>query len=338
MSGTSPTVEIRTLTDSERRAFGMIGQTVECSTGSSQTGSGDTDPAQALDPLRADILQEIRHGKGWNVIRGLPVDPVEVRNNEGMLETLTTGMGVPVSQSAAGDRIGHVTDWNKGGGDVSARGYQSRRELFLHTDFTDILVLLCVRPAPSGGDSVLAAAADAYHAIRKQRPDLLAILEEGFRYHRRGEQAATEADITPYRLPVIRAEGSLVYCQYLREMIELAADKGRELSDLEKEALDFFDQAVVSPEVAATLRLKAGDAIVVNNHRALHARTSFKDGETLDATRHFLRLWLNAPDLRPASYDNRIYLNEENRCGIDPKQGGAAASVSHAVEVSQSLR
>ena len=61
-------------------------------------------------------------------------------------------MGTAVSQSVMGDRIGHVTDVS--GKDPNERAYRNSLELPLHTDISDIVGMLCIRPAMRGGESL----------------------------------------------------------------------------------------------------------------------------------------------------------------------------------------
>ena len=47
-------------------------------------------------------------------------------------------------------------------------------------------------------------------------------------------------------------------------------------------------------------KLQPGEIYFINNYTILHARTAFDDGDAEeDQRRHLLRLWLEAPGMRP---------------------------------------
>ena len=85
--------------------------------------------------------------------------------------------------------MGHVKDI---GGDFNAMnaraGYQSRARLPFHTDLgADLVGLLCLKPAKSGGQSSVTSAMALHNAMLEQRPDLLRLLAEPIHRDRRGE-------------------------------------------------------------------------------------------------------------------------------------------------------
>jgi len=52
---------------------------------------------------------------------------------------------------------------------------------------SDIIGLACVQDAKQGGESVITSAIAVHNAMLAQRPDLLALLYQGFHWHRFGE-------------------------------------------------------------------------------------------------------------------------------------------------------
>src|SRR4029077_15049691 len=82
--------------------------------------------------------------------------------------------GRGVSQSARGDLLGLVRDETRPGRPERARAYTSRRELSLHVDLAQVVGLMCVRQARSGGASQYASGLAVYGEIRGKRPDLRA--------------------------------------------------------------------------------------------------------------------------------------------------------------------
>ena len=107
----------------------------------------------ALDAGLARVFDEIQDGRGIVIVRGLPVEGYSVEDVSTMFWAVGAHLGRGVSQSALGDVLGQVKDETPPGQAESARGYTSRRELSLHVDLAQIVGLMCVRQARSGGYS-----------------------------------------------------------------------------------------------------------------------------------------------------------------------------------------
>src|SRR4029453_10211726 len=60
----------------------------------------------------------------------------------------------------------------------SARGYQTAERLSYHTDSSDVVGLLSLRTAKSGGLSSAVSSTAIYHVLLDRHPDLLAVLLE----------------------------------------------------------------------------------------------------------------------------------------------------------------
>ncbi|WP_158100910.1 TauD/TfdA family dioxygenase [Variovorax sp. JS1663] len=272
----------------------------------------------ALDAELAQTLQRLRGGDGAVLMQGLPVGPYSDADLEIIYFGLGMHFGNAVSQSSGGDVLGHVAVRDR----KSARGYTSDRQLELHTDSAEIIALLCVRKAVSGGESALASALRIHSIIRRERPDLLEVLVRGFPYHRRGEAAPGADEITPYDVPVFSEVQGLVSCRYVREIIEVAKrDLQVPLTERELEALDFFDEVANRPEVRAEFQLEPGDILWMNNYELLHARTSFENHPDPAQGRMLYRLWLQDFPSRPMKKEMLVYENAHGRQGIDPQAG-----------------
>jgi len=258
----------------------------------------------------AAIRRELVEGRGLVVLRGFPVEDMSEDELGIVYWAVGTYFGRGVSQSPMGDRLGYVTDVSQHG--KRERGYRSARELSLHTDSDDIVGLLCVRQAKSGGMSRLASAVAIHNEIAKTRPDLLAPLFEGFRYHWFGEQPPGEGTVTGFKIPVFgMADGLLSVC-FLREFIDMGAQElGEPLTDIEVEALDLFQAVANREDVVLTYRLEPGWASFINNYTVLHSRTGFEDWPEKERRRLLLRLWLKAEPSRPVHPNLRRYYGDD---------------------------
>jgi hypothetical protein len=246
-------------------------------------------------PLMFEWLEVLRHGTGLVLLRGLPIEQLSVDECCRMFYGLGTHFGIAVSQSNMGERIGHVV--NLGGQDRRQRAYQNARRLGMHTDRCDIVGMMCIRPAEEGGLSGYASALTVHNEILTSRPELIEPLYAGFRLHRFGENASDEP-LTALPVPIFSSQDGRHNIVYIRGYIDLAVDEGHyELSDLQRDALDYFDEVSLRSDVCFETRLEAGEATLTNNASLLHRRTEFTDSGDPAHSRHLLRLWLMDEDL-----------------------------------------
>ncbi|MAI44317.1 MAG: hypothetical protein CBC34_000165 [Hyphomicrobiaceae bacterium TMED74] len=68
--------------------------------------------------------------------------------------------------------LGHVTDLGLDYSKLNVRGYQTSERLPYHTDYSDVVGLLCIRAAKSGGLSSIASSVSIYNELVDKHPDL----------------------------------------------------------------------------------------------------------------------------------------------------------------------
>src|SRR5215472_2786995 len=271
----------------------------------------------ALDADLAKLLAYIKTGPGLVVMRGFPVDKYTPEEMQSIYWGIGAHFGIGCSQSADGDYLGHVTNVAK-----ASRGYTTARELSLHTDSAEIVGLLCVRDAKDGGLSIYANSLKVHEVIARERPEYLAVLERGFRCDRRGEEALDDDVVTPYRVPVFSVQDGVLSTRFVRGVIDRGAEALDEpLSDLEVEALAFFEDVARRDEVRLELRLAPGEASFINNYEMLHARTAFVDHDDPAKKRLLYRLWLEGEPPRPMKKEVHLYQKRSGRMGVDPQPG-----------------
>lgn len=252
-------------------------------------------PLPSLEPTFAAMRHELREGRGFAVLTGLPVD----RYDRSALGTVFYGigshLGVGVSQSHRGDYLGDVIDWNEDGNE---RPYRRGGELTMHRDPIDIVGLCCRRKAKQGGESRIASALALHNILLAERPDLLAVLHVGFYLYRPAPDRGEAPPLTPRRVPVFKREpDGRLECFYIPDVIEGAVKRaGLALAPGEAEALAFIAEAARRPGVYLDMDLKPGDMQFLNNRVIVHARLDYEDFPEFDQKRHMLRLWLMAPE------------------------------------------
>src|ERR1700752_3179322 len=136
-------------------------------------------PLPTLEPKLAAICNELLHGRGFALLRGLPVERWSIREAATAYFGIGAHFGNARSQNAKGHVLGHVRDLGlNAASDPTARVYQTRERQTYHTDSCDIVGLLCLKTAKSGGASALVSSMTVYNEMLKRRPDLLPHLFE----------------------------------------------------------------------------------------------------------------------------------------------------------------
>ncbi|BBZ21601.1 hypothetical protein MHIB_00190 [Mycolicibacter hiberniae] len=110
-----------------------------------------------LDDDLARLYRDLMFGKGLACVRGFPVEQHSVEDLERIYWAFCWHLGYPVSNNSFGDRLVRVQEEILPNGVQPARGTKSSAELAMHNDAADILSLLCVYPALSGGESQFAS-------------------------------------------------------------------------------------------------------------------------------------------------------------------------------------
>ncbi|HKR12036.1 MAG TPA: TauD/TfdA family dioxygenase [Pyrinomonadaceae bacterium] len=256
-------------------------------------------PLPTLAPRLQRILDEVLNGRGFVLIRSLPVERWSRREAAIAFLIIGVHLGNLRMQNAAGHLLGHVTDMGRSSGDPNARIYQTRERQTHHTDSCDVVGLLSLQTAKSGGLSNLVSSTTIFNEIRRRRPDLLRVLLEPIETDRRGE--VPEGGKPYFTIPVFNYFAGLVSAIYQRQYIESARrfPGVAPLSPLQVEALDLLDELANDPQLNLMMNLQPGDIQFVHNHTILHDRTAFEDYPEPERKRHLLRLWVAPMDARP---------------------------------------
>ncbi|NKB55424.1 MAG: TauD/TfdA family dioxygenase [Alphaproteobacteria bacterium] len=258
-------------------------------------------PLPSLGPVLKRLKDEIVNGRGFVLIRGLPV--AEMSRREAALAFWGIGLhlGRPVSQNMAGHMLGHVKDTGGDFHDVNSRGgYQSRARLPYHTDLgADIVGLLCLQTAKAGGLSSLVSAHAIHNAMLARNPDLVETLAAAIYRDRRGE--IPEGKAPYYQAPVFCYHEGYMTTTFVRRFIDSAPrhEGVPPLTAQLVEALELFETLANDPHLRLDMALAAGDMQFVNNLTTLHSRTAFEDHPDAGRKRHLLRLWLAADNAWP---------------------------------------
>ena len=245
------------------------------------------------------LKQKLLTGIGVEVMRGLPTESYSKAVSAAIFCGIGAHLGSPRSQNAAGHILGHVRDIGADVSDPNARIYQTSVRQTFHTDSTDVVGLLCLKKAKSGGTSLLVSAETIFNEMQRKRPDLVPHLFGVVATDRRGE-------IPPgakayFEIPVLSWYQQFLTVQYQRQYIDSAQrfPDAPKLTNEQTDALNYFDVLANDPELHLAMQLEPGDIQFVYNHSQLHDREAFIDWPEPDQRRHLLRLWLSMKGDRP---------------------------------------
>ena len=235
-------------------------------------------------------------GRGFVVVRGVPVERWDPDDTELFYWCFGLHMGRPGAQNPRGDLLGHVIDTGQSPDEV--RHYQTRVHIQYHCDAADIVGLLCLSRAARGGLSRIVSSVSVYNELLGRRPDLVDRLYEPFMMDTKGEGGVAYLPVRPCAF----ADGQLrtfYHADYFRSaQVHAGAPP---LTADERTLLDLYDEVANSPELYLDLALEPGDIELLSNHTQLHARTAYEDPEPPAPKRHLLRLWISIPSRIPLS-------------------------------------
>ncbi|PNK61443.1 TauD/TfdA family dioxygenase [Psychrobacter sp. FDAARGOS_221] len=242
------------------------------------------------------VSEELENGYGFIVIKGLDVSVYNEQQLTDIFYILGLYLGVPVIQNKERQLLGFVENV----GDVNdkqTRVYQTNENLPFHADLSDVVGLLCVRQAKTGGESSLVSFSAVYNTILKEYPEYLAYYYHPAYLNHLGKDG-------PGLTPMFSYWDGKLACRYLRKYIETGHEiMGVPMSRVQIDALDIFDEISHRPEYRLDMMLEPGDIQLCNNYVVMHSRQSFEDYPEKEKRRKLVRLWLKVPNARTLAPD-----------------------------------
>ena len=256
-------------------------------------------PLPTLGPRLVELRNEVMEGRGFALVRGLPVAGRSRFQNAVAFWGIGAHVGEVRSQNKHGHLLGHVK--NIGGDYAKVRGYMTQAAMDFHCDSADILSLCCLSPAKSGGEHRICSSVTLYNEMLKSNPDLVKELTARFYLARKGDIPPGETE--PWdRLPIF----SVTDGYFAGRGISAHMAKGQKIpgvpkyTELQEQAIRMYKET--APKLAIDIDFEQGDISYVSNHTTLHSRTDFEDYEEPERKRHLLRLWLSTR-MRPVHSD-----------------------------------
>ncbi|WP_165968197.1 TauD/TfdA family dioxygenase [Saccharopolyspora elongata] len=270
-------------------------------------------PLPSLGAELRRIARALENGRGFAVIKGLPVQ----RYDDTEINTLFWGMaqylGSPVSQDSFGRKLGRI------------RGAAAGPEL--RTGGSDVAALLSPR---LGGRSTVVSSAALYNELLGRDPLLAERMYRRFGFDRWGEQLPGER---PYRsVPLACWCDGKLSVRYARRDIE-SAQRYPEVPRLEPADVALFeliDRLAAAAELRFGFDVEPGDIQLFNNYAVLHAHAQGGGIADPAADDRLRRLWLtlhNGRKLPPNfTWETAGYGGPRGRGGVTPRDVIARAN------------
>lgn len=293
-----------TLTDHQRRIIAEAGRRAAAGGLTFADVRPDTAPLAGMERDLAAWSDVLEAGRGFLLLHDFPIDLLEARETELAYLALGAQLGRPVAQNAAGELLTHVRDERLPASAGKVRLYRTRERQDFHTDGADLIGLLCLHRARSGGESKIVSSWAIYNELLATRPDLLEALYEPMGWDRQGDVPPGERPW--FELAPINDLAGVPRVFYLGWYIRDSQqhDDAPRLTDVQFEAMETLERLANDPSFHLEMDFRPGDVQLINNGRLLHAREAYEDDDDPDERRHLLRLWLAAH--RFASVDHGL--------------------------------
>jgi hypothetical protein len=247
-------------------------------------------PLPALARTVSSWARELAHGRGFVVVRGLPVERWDPDDTALVYWGLGLHLGRPGAQNAVGELLGHVVDTGEDATNAFVRRYRTAGDIAYHCDLADAVGLLCLQTAKRGGASRIASSVTVYDELVRRRPNLIERLYEPVALDRRdeGRDGPGWVPVVPCRFAGGRLR-TFYHSDYFRSA---ARHADAPVGAREHELFDVYEAIASEPGIYLDMAFARGDIQLVSNHVVLHARTAYEDWPEPERKRHLLRLWL----------------------------------------------
>ncbi len=258
-------------------------------------------PSLADDSIK--WLRELKRGRGFVVLKGLPIERYTDRELCLIYQIICSFIGTTLEQNVRGEQFNSVRDQ---GYDLNAlmsnldklRGSMTRAALPFHTDSApafrghtpDIFALLALQAARLGGELMLMSASTLHNIVLKEHPEYLERLYQPYYFDRSAE--ATPEELTTLFAPVFTYNDCLSIRYSIIRILDGYKVAGVPLTATDKEPLDFIEDVTQRKGLAVAFKLQRGEIAIANNRFVLHSRTAFEDYPQPEQKRHMVRAWL----------------------------------------------
>jgi alpha-ketoglutarate-dependent taurine dioxygenase len=260
-------------------------------------GAGEKDVHAVLADATARVVRSLTSGHGLILIRGVPVQGHSRDTVAELYETWGRALGSPQPQNLEGEVLTDIRDTGADPNDPDIRLYKTRAEQDFHTDGADVIGLICLNGAKSGGESRVVSSVRVYRALRELRPELAPLLFAPWWFAIPGARARGLPEAMPR--PIATFDGTKLETFFIGWYIRNAQlfDSVPKLTEAQRELLQVYEGIANDPSLYLDMHFRPGDVQWLRNAFVLHKRTAYEDFPEPERKRHLLRSWLSAPGI-----------------------------------------
>jgi hypothetical protein len=243
-------------------------------------------PLPRLAPALRQAAVRLDSGRGFALLRGLPLDRLGEAAAEAALLALGAHLGRVVPQPGRGGSLEAVSRLTSPAGGAARWRF--------HADAADIVALLVLHQPPEVDPVMLVAAAAVQNEMLRRNRAALEVL------HRRLPHAVPGAPPRVAEFPVFSTASGAFVGRYARDAIEAAQrlPETPRLSAEQVEALDLLDAICGEAGLALKLEVRPGDVLLFNPLQVWKRRAENVEGAEGEAVRVALRMMLVTPSSR----------------------------------------
>ena len=250
----------------------------------------------ACDAVMARIRRKLFEGVGFAILDRLPLDDLDEEIAVKLYWLLFSRVCRPVAQKWDGTMVYEVTDTGKqdepGNG---VRSSKTKNGQYYHTDNAfnlppDIVSLLCVQPAMTGGTSGLISMQTVFNILLAEHPEVIQRLYHRFYFDRQHEHAPGDKRLAfnPICEPAERG----VHIRFSRRLLEFGYELADgDMDDATRAAITSFGEILDRPGLGKAFTFERGQVQLVNNRRLGHRREAYEDWPEPERKRRLIRLW-----------------------------------------------
>lgn len=214
--------------------------------------------------------EQIDHGLGFQVIRGLPVDDWSLSDLELFFWCFGLHFGTPGVQNGDKELISHLRALSPSEGNTVQQTFRC--------DAVDIQATLCLRQDGQYNSNQIVSSISIYNEILRTQPELIKHLYQPFILTSDSNDEDANPTVTP--------------CRYFDGQLRTFFDPRHfhQGPPFQKQLVEAYKAIANSEKFHLPIHLKAGDIQLLSNHKILHTHPA--NGNT----NHFLRLSLSIPN------------------------------------------
>ena len=169
-------------------------------------------------------------------------------------------------------------------------GFQFHTDGVYKTNTPEYVMMGCIEKARQGGDSIIINGHQLLEALKEKPAYYDTLINDSFFVLSNWDKE--KPTMLSRKIIEVNEDSTLKkLCYFRNPMVDSNREAGFPLTKIQTEALNYFDMLCMKQLNNYRYTLESGEFIIVDNHKMLHGRLPFKDGDS--GGRHIVRMWGN---------------------------------------------